>query len=195
MTRNLDVPLMEDAMTRFEILWQESKEKAMRYALKLSGNTADAEDLMADAYLRACRKFDGYQSDRPFENWIYRIMDRLNIDRCRMQSRRVRAVSYDAPYLYGTESMTFEVASDQPTPEEELVDSIPSEELQAALKGLNTSYRRLLIDVFVRQMTIKELAEEGETCEGTLRSRLHRAIKQVKSNMGFSDEKPLKARI
>lgn len=188
MTRNLDVPLMKDAMAKFDVLWQGSNDKALRYALKLTGNSADAEDLMADAYLRACRKFDGYQADRPFENWIYRIMDRLNIDRQRMQNRRVRAISYDAPFMRGTESLTFEVASDEPTPEEELVDSIPSEELQAALRGLNTSYRRLLIDVFVRQMTIKEIAEKGETCEGTLRSRLHRAIKQVKVNMGFGGE-------
>lgn len=179
-------------MAKFEGLWHSSQLKAFRYAYKLTHNYAEAEDLTSDAYLRACRKFGDYQADRPFENWIFRILDRLNIDRRRMQSRRVRSVSYDAPFAVGGDKVMFEVPSQTAGPEDELVVMVPSEELEQAMVGLNASYRRLLEDVFVHQISIKELADMGDTCEGTLRSRLHRALKQLRENLALRATRSIK---
>lgn len=191
-TRNLDIPLNEADGERFSILWEATRQKAFRYAMRLTGNKAEAEDLTADAFLRACRKFKDYQADRPFENWIFKILDRLNIDLRRKQSRRVGAVSYDAPLSFGTEKVMIEIPSQDPTPEDEIVNCVHSEDLETAMSALNPSYRRLLEDVFVHQISIKELADMGHICEGTLRSRLHRAIKQVRANAALHGARSIK---
>src|SRR6185436_4152842 len=87
---------------RFNELMQATYRKVYNMAFRLSGNRADAEDLTQEAYYRAYRSFDDYQGDKPFENWIFRIVSRLFLDLLRSRRRRIQAVSYDAPLPTGS---------------------------------------------------------------------------------------------
>src|SRR5687768_10473305 len=84
-------------LTRFNELMNESYRKVYNMAYRLAGNRADAEDLTQEAFYRAYRSFADYEGDRPFENWIFRIVTRLFLDLLRNRRRRIKAVSYDAP--------------------------------------------------------------------------------------------------
>ena len=60
--------------TRFNELMKASYRKVFNMAYRLSGTRPDAEDLTQEAYYRAYRSFEDYEGDRPFENWIFRIV-------------------------------------------------------------------------------------------------------------------------
>lgn len=167
---------------RFSDLMEASRKKVFSLAYRLSGSRADAEDLTQEAFYRAYRAFDTYQGDRPFENWIFRIVTRLYLDMKRRQSRRVQTVSSDAPLRPdgADDAVYFEKADDRPTPEAVVVESGLSAEMEASLSRLSPDQRSLVLMADVEQIPYAEIAEKLNTPVGTIRSRLHRAHRQLR---------------
>src|SRR5882757_5155378 len=128
----------EQDQLRFNELMAETYKKVYNMAYRLSGNKVDAEDLTQEAFYRAYRSFGDYEGDRPFENWIFRIVTRLFLDLLRSRRRRVKAVSYDTPLQSpgGEENLYFDMADEKPNPEQEMLSDTFSEELQRALDSL-----------------------------------------------------------
>lgn len=165
----------------FQELTERTYKKVYNLAYRLSGNRADAEDLTQEAFYRAYRGFDKYEGDRPFENWIFRIVTRLFLDMKRTQKRRVRTVSSDAPlWTDGDDSVQFESADDRPTPEGVLFSEVLSEDLECGLRHLSEEQRELVWMADVEGVPYKDIAAQFGTPVGTIRSRLHRAHKQLR---------------
>ena len=116
------VSLSFEHESKFGEAMNRSYKRVFNLAYRLSGNRADAEDLTQEAFYRAYRNFETYQGDRPFENWIFRIVTRLYLDLKRTKRRRVSVVSYDAPLRPdGSDgSVFFETADSSPNPEQTL---------------------------------------------------------------------------
>jgi len=178
--------------SRFNDLMQGSYKKVFNLAYRLSGDRSDAEDLTQEAFYRAYRGFEAYEGDRPFENWIFRIVTRLFLDLKRARSRRVQAMSYDAPLRPDgrDDTVHFETADDRPGPEDELMGGVLSEELEASLNKLTEEQRRLIWLADVEGVSYNEIAEMLDAPVGTIRSRLHRAHKQLRSVFESMKAKP-----
>jgi RNA polymerase sigma-70 factor (ECF subfamily) len=159
--------------------------KVYNMAYRLAGNRADAEDLTQEAYYRAYRSFDDYQGDKPFENWIFRIVSRLFLDLLRSRRRRIQAVSYDAPLHSAAtdDTVYFDVPDSGPTPEHLLVDAHLNEDLQAVMESLSEEQRLLILLADVEQMPYAEIAELMDKPIGTIRSRLHRTHKMMRERL------------
>ena len=178
-------PLTEEDQARFNELMDLTQRKVYNMAYRLAGNRPDAEDLTQEAFVRAYRSFGDYEGDRPFENWIFRIVTRLYLDLLRNRRRRISAVSYDAPIHRdaGDDGVYFEVADDAASPEDRLLDSTFSEDLQTALGRLSDQQRELIELADVQQVPYAEIAERLGTPVGTIRSRLHRTHKLLRSTL------------
>lgn len=166
----------------FLTLMSRSYKKVYHLAYRLSGNRSDAEDLTQETFFRAYRGFHGYQGDKPFENWVLRITTRLFLDQNRARKRRVQTISSDAPVLALGSGETYlgQVPDPSPTPENEVVDSRFSEDLEEALSQLKPEQRALVLMSAVDQIPYDELAVELGIPPGTVRSRLHRAHKRLR---------------
>jgi RNA polymerase sigma-70 factor (ECF subfamily) len=170
---------------RFAALMEATYKKVFSLAYRLSGNRSDAEDLTQEAFFRAYRSFDDYEGDKPFENWIFRIVTRLFLDLLRSRRRRVRAMSYDVPLQSDgiDEPVHFDVADSAPNPEAQLMNASFGEDLQKVLNSLPEEQRALVILADVEQMPYREIAELLGKPVGTIRSRLHRAHKLMRSKL------------
>lgn len=179
------IKLNERDEIRFNELMQQTYRKVYNMAFRLAGNRPDAEDLTQDAFYRAYRSFGEYEGDRPFENWIFRIVTRLFLDLLRNRRRRVRAVSYDTPLVRegGDENLYFDMADDAPNPEQKVLESSFSEDLQRALNSLSPEQRLLVTLADVEGVPYKDIAEMMEKPVGTIRSRLHRTHKLIRSRL------------
>ena len=167
--------------SKFNGLMEATYRKVYNMAYRLTGNRTDAEDLTQEAYYRAFRSFEDYEGDRPFENWIFRIVTRLFLDLLRNRRRRVKIVSYDAPLQHaGDEGLYFETADDRPNPEERLLEGAYSEDLQKVLSSLSSEQRTLVTLADVEEMPYKEIADLLGKPVGTIRSRLHRTHKLIR---------------
>jgi len=169
----------------FESHMENSHRKVYNLAFRLTGNRADAEDLTQEAYFRAYRAYHEYQGDRPFENWILRIVTRLYLDLCRSRRRRVQTVSYDAGVRtdYADEVLEIQAADHQPNPEEALLTATISEPLERAMNSLKPDQRMLVMMADVEQRPYVEIADILGIPVGTVRSRLHRAHRKLREAM------------
>lgn len=167
---------------RFSELMRQTHKKVYNLAYRLSMNRQDAEDLTQEAFLRAYRSFGDYQGDRPFENWIFRIVTRLFLDLNRSRRRRVQTVSYDAPKRLdqSEDALLIETADQNPNAETILINASVSEDLEKALNSLKPDHRTLVILADVEQMPYNEIATMMGLPVGTVRSRLHRAHRRLR---------------
>lgn len=171
--------------TSFEELMKRSYKKVYNLAYRLSGNASDAEDLTQEAYYRAFRSFDSYEGDKPFENWILRIVSRLFLDLLRHRRRRVQTVSYDAPLQKdgGEEDLFFEKSDENSNPENVFFRHSLGEELETALMSLPAEQRMVVVLADIEGMPYKEIAEMLGAPIGTIRSRLHRTHKSLRKKL------------
>ncbi len=178
--RTIELTMGEDR--RFARLMEATYRKVYNLAFRLSGNRPDAEDLTQEAFYRAYRSFPDYEGDKPFENWIFRIVTRLFLDLLRSRRRRIRAMSYDAPLQKegSDETVYFDVPDGSPNAEQKLLSETFGEDLQKVLATLSEEQRLLITLADVEQMPYKEIADLMGKPVGTIRSRLHRAHKQMR---------------
>lgn len=180
-TQTLELSSKEQ--TRFSGLMQDTYRKVYNMAFRLSGNRSDAEDLTQEAFFRAYRSFKDYEGDKPFENWIFRILTRLFLDLLRSRRRRIQAASYDAPLPTGEDSVHFEVPDTTMMPGRALFDNTYSEDLQTALASLSEEQRNLVLLADVEGVPYAEIAQLLGKPVGTIRSRLHRTHKLMRSRL------------
>ncbi len=181
MTNTTTHPQVDQA--RFSDLMERTHKKVFNLAFRLSMNRQDAEDLTQEAYYRAFRNFKDYEGDRPFENWIFRIVTRLFLDLNRSRKRRVQTISYDAPKLSDNADnpLVVETADNSMNAEVILMETSVSEELEEALSTLKPDQRTLIMLADVEQMPYQEIAQVTGVPVGTVRSRLHRAHKKLRA--------------
>lgn len=178
---------------RFSELMHLSYKKVFNLAYRLAGNRSDAEDLTQEAYFRAYRGFHEYEGDRPFENWIFRIVTRLFLDLVRAKKRRIQPVSYDAPVRFdGDDSLLMQAADPGPNAEEAMMQTTMSERMQCALNSLRPDQRMLVTLADIERVPYSEIADITGVPVGTVRSRLHRAHKRLRAVLDEYDRRGAK---
>jgi RNA polymerase sigma-70 factor (ECF subfamily) len=183
MSETITLTTQEEA--KFNELMEATYKKVYNMAFRLAGSRSDAEDLTQEAFYRAYRSFRDYEGDRPFENWIFRIVTRLFLDLLRTRRRRIKAVSYDTPLNTGggDENLYFDMADEAPNPEERMLEGTFSEDLQKALNSLSPEQRLLVTLADIEGVPYKDIADMLDKPVGTIRSRLHRTHKLIRSRL------------
>lgn len=132
-------------------------------AYRLTGNHADAQDLVQEVLLRARRGLEAYQPGS-MEGWLSRIATNAFLDDVRRRRRRP------------TESYG-ELVSELPSREDVEFSATANElsgELQEALGRLPEEYRVAVVLCDVVGLTYEEIARQLDVAVGTVRSRIHR---------------------
>jgi RNA polymerase sigma-70 factor, ECF subfamily len=162
----------------FERLIRETNKQAFSFAFRLTGNTAEAEDLVQEAYLRAYRFFDRYDESLPFTGWLYRIMTNAHIDNVR---RKGRLKTTSLEFLGPDGNTTWDVPDMDASPEKSSLDETMDQPVQDALLSMTPEFRTAVLLADVEGMAYEEVADVIKTSVGTVRSRIHRGRKQLKS--------------
>lgn len=166
---------------KFEKLVSEVRKKAMSFAMSLTRNRADADDLVQMAIVKAWTHFDAYQDDRPFQNWLLKIMMRSHLDAIRTVNRRPKMHSLDALVtLEDGMGHAFEPMDPTPLPDDPFTQSQMQAKVQRALAELPESHRRIIQMCDVEELSYSEIADIEDLTIPTVRSRLHRARKIVR---------------
>ncbi|GBC92512.1 ECF RNA polymerase sigma factor SigE [bacterium HR15] len=173
---------MEDEIQReFDELVRRYYRQAYNLAYRLTGNAADAEDLVQDAFLRAYRFFDRYDRSMPFMNWFSRIMTNLYIDEYRRRGR-LKTVSLDEPLQTeeGEEGTALDIPDPGLSPLEIALDKEYVDAINEGLQHLAPDFRTAVVLADIQGHSYEEIAEIMGTSIGTVRSRIHRGRKQLR---------------
>ncbi|MDW8107057.1 MAG: sigma-70 family RNA polymerase sigma factor [Armatimonadota bacterium] len=176
---------MDDRLQReFNELVERYYQQAYNIAYRLTGNAADAEDLVQEAFLRAYRFFDRYDRGMPFMNWFNRILTNLYIDEYRRRGR-LRTVSIDETFTSedGEDGTTFDLPDLAPGPMEQVLSKEYSEAIHEGLQQLSPEFRVAVVLADIEGHSYEEIAEIMNTSIGTVRSRIHRGRKQLRDHI------------
>ena len=169
----------------FEMLLGEVLSPAYGYALRLTRNRADAEDLVQEAALRAFRFADGFEAGTNFKAWFFRILVRQFWARRRRQKDRVTTVDLDDTpdlYLYAR-SAAAGIHGEPDDPAGELMDRLGTERIVAAIAELPDEYGVVCTLYFMEDFAYHEIAQILDVPVGTVRSRLHRGRKMLQKTL------------
>jgi RNA polymerase sigma-70 factor (ECF subfamily) len=165
----------------FDDLFRAVVGPAYGYALRLTRNRADAEDLVQEAALLAFRGFGSFIPGSSFKAWFFSILVRAFYGRHRQAQRRPSTVSFDdLPdlYVYG-QSASAGLPTTGPDPAAELVDKLGTERVIEALDALPLEHRMVAALYFIQDLSYQEIADVLGIPVGTVRSRLHRGRKML----------------
>ena len=172
----------------FDALVQRYHKQAYNVAFRMAGNHADAEDLTQEAFIRAFRFFGQYRRELPFESWLYKIMSNVFIDRLRRKPK-VKIRSIDQPVTTEDGEAQFDVADTTAGPEDQVLSREMDGRIQAALNTLPEAFRLTVIYADIEGLSYEEIADATRTNIGTVRSRLHRGRRLLRSKLkGYADQ-------
>lgn len=144
-------------------------------ALRLTRNPADAEDLVQQTYLRAFAARRTFASGTNLKAWLYKILQNTFISSYRKKQREPKTVSAEM----GDDFNLFDQLGGQASPEVEILEGIPDEEVKAALESLPEQFRTAVLLADVEGFHYQEIADIMGVSIGTVMSRLHRGRKAL----------------
>ena len=141
------------------------------FARWLTQDSAEADDLVQETYVKAMRGFSSFQIGTNFRAWIYRIL------RNSFLSSRTGLKN---TVVFDEEDHDSIPATDSATPESLLIDQANREVVQQALEELPVHFREILLLCEVEEMSYQEISETLAIPSGTVMSRLFRARKALR---------------
>jgi len=154
-------------------------------ALRLTRNSDDAEDLVAEAVAKAWAKLDELGDPQSFDAWIQRILTNTFVSDWRHRRASPEVAMEPEPEDDEGEPFSLFEKLHQPfllwwtTPEEEVISKLLREDMERALDALPDAFRIAIVLVDVQGYSYGEAAKLLQIPIGTVRSRLARARAQL----------------
>ncbi|HSZ02476.1 MAG TPA: sigma-70 family RNA polymerase sigma factor [Terriglobales bacterium] len=161
----------------FEELAMPLFDQLYNFARWLTRNTEEAEDLVQETYAKALKGFPSFQLGTNFRAWMYRIL-RNTFLTSHTGLRATMTVPLDP------EQDEPELAVENETPETILMKRSDSQLVVSAIDGLPVHYREALLLCEVEEMSYQEIAETLSIPVGTVMSRLSRARRTLRDQLG-----------
>ncbi len=140
------------------------------YLLKMTLNQTITDDLTQETMLKAILNIEKYEHKAKFSTWLITIATNLYRDQLRKDKR----------LIYQEEQFDFK---DTRNIEEDLIKKVEYENLKKVLKELPEEKRMIFILKHYYDYTYQEISEILNCPVGTVRSRLHYCIKEIKKHM------------
>ena len=136
------------------------------YAMSLTGNQDAALDVLQDVWLKAIRGIRRLKDPGSLKPWLYAITHGVAVDRIRRDYRRDKAEQAQLDDAFNI---------DEPSFGEDDVTAV-----RDALSRLGIKHREVLVLHFLQDLSITEIAGVVGCSEGTVKSRIHYAKRQLK---------------
>ncbi len=165
---------MSDTPLSWEEVARIHGRKIYNFAYRLCGNPDDAADLVQEVLLRVRRGLASYQPGS-FDGWLWRITHNAFIDEMRRRQRRPTAPLPDSFDRWKAEAA--------PGADEQFASMHLGEEIQEALLELPYEFREAVVMCDVVGLSYDEIARAVAVPVGTVRSRIHRGRRMLRSSL------------
>ncbi len=158
----------EGKVEKLAILFEKHHVKLFNFFLRLTGNRGTSEDLVQDVFYRILKYRTTYHDWSKFTVWMYQIARNAHIDHLRKKKKEIPL-----------EDQWEEAVSPGPTPSEEVEHGEEIALMRQALSRLPLKKREILVLSRYQNMKYKEIAELFDCHIGTVKTYIHRAVKDL----------------
>lgn len=168
--------------TAFDALAQEQLDRAYRTATLILRDPVEAEDAAHDALVIAWREWSSLRDPDRADAWFGRILSHVCLERLRRRRRR--------PVTDISAEVEAEVVA---TPGRDLPTAIADRDaLDRAFARLSPEHRIAVVLRFYADLTVDQIAERTGVPSGTVKSRLHRALRDLGVTLENADREELR---
>ncbi len=158
----------------FDELYHRHARRVMGFLLRQLGDSEKAADLVQDAFMRLWSSRERYLSDKGFSTWLFSIAYNL-------LKNEYRRSGYSVEYAEHVINRTTEEQDDNL--DVKLDDKLFDAALRQELSLLDAESRLLFSLRFEEEMTVPQIAEVMKIPEGTVKSRQHTIIRNLKQKL------------
>lgn len=168
----------------FEELIRRYERELFNYLRQYLGDPQQAEDAFQSTFLQVHLKCDQFDPERRFRPWLYAVATNQAIDSQRRR-RRERMISLDQAAGSGDQASQLNELVDSPAelPGEDMERDEQRELVRRAVDALPEPLRQVLLLVYFRGLKYREAAEALGVPVGTVKSRLHAAIRKLERTL------------
>jgi RNA polymerase sigma-70 factor (ECF subfamily) len=180
-----DVQLMLDVKAgdeqSFELLLRKYRTPLVNFLYRMVRDSAAAEDLAQEVFLRVYRARKEYAPSAKFTTWMYRIATNLALNSIRDNRHRRLEISMDHTVEAGDdEQPAMELADRKPTVEQQLVERTRSELILRAVHALPEKQRAAVLLHKYQELDYDEISRILVCSESALKSLLFRAYEKLR---------------
>ena len=148
------------------------------FARRMTNSREDASDLVQETYLKAYRFWHSYEKGTNVKAWLFRILRNTYINRYKQESREPDTVDFESVQNMDHQSgRSFEGFMDMG------VGKLLEDDVSKAIATLPDDFRTVVILSDIEGLTYEEIAEFTACPIGTVRSRLHRGRKCLRTQL------------
>lgn len=152
----------------WEALMRAHQEPVFRLAYLLLGDPDEAEDIAQETFLRAYKALKRFDTERPLRPWLLRIASNLAHNRHRSVGR------YLAALMRFAQQDPDHIKSTTINPDDE------SQTLWQAVRKMTRPFQEVIYLRYFLDMSENEMVEALDVPPGTVKSRLHRALSNLR---------------
>jgi RNA polymerase sigma-70 factor (ECF subfamily) len=153
----------------FEFLYNLHKRRVYSLCLRMTANTAAAEDLTQEAFLQLFRKIATFRGESAFSTWLHRMS--VNVVLMQLRKKGLPVVSLEETMDSEEETPRKELGAIDPA----LAGSVDRLQLQRAVEALPPGYRMIFVLHDVEGYEHNEIAAKVGCSIGNSKSQLHKA--------------------
>jgi RNA polymerase sigma-70 factor (ECF subfamily) len=175
---------LAEARDRFGELVALHQRRALRIAYQYLRDSADADEAVQDAFLKAFGHIGSYREAWPFEVWFTRILINGCLDRRKARARRERRFAPAEEATAAEEARPTFSATLPPDPEARLLARERQARLASAIDRLDGRQRTVFMLCHYGDCTPREVSAMTGLNESTVRVHLFRAARKLRALLG-----------
>lgn len=164
----------------FAALFSAHKARVYSICLRMTNNTAQAEDLTQDAFLQVFRKLSTFRGNSALSTWLYRIA--VNTVLMHFRKKALRQISLDEPSNQDAKQVRREYGSQ----DGRLSASVDRITLTRAIKDLPAGYKQIFLMHEIEGYEHQEIAKLLDCSVGNSKSQLHKAKLRIREFLAGS---------
>jgi RNA polymerase sigma-70 factor (ECF subfamily) len=180
-TLNLEALRSKDRHA-FALLVDQNSDHIYRLALKLTGDSQDAEDVVQETFIKAYNNIESFEGRSKVSTWLYRIATNEALMMLRKRKDGITHIDEGVETDDG-EIMPIQIVDWCCLPEKEIMTEETRRVLQEAALQLSDSNRAAFLLRDVEGLSTQEAAEALDISESALKVRLMRARMQLREEL------------
>ena len=168
----------------FQTLVERYSHALFRLAYRMTGNEADADDVVQETFMRAYRSLANYDGRAAFTTWLYRIAANYPLDRLSASKRRAEILHpLDQKPEGDDDTRAWQPASTDPGPDRLLLSTEIQARLAAAMEDLTPQERTAFTLRHFEDLSIDEIGAALQLGSNATRNSIFRAVQKLRRNL------------